>query len=97
MSESLPIQRVYHVIEPLDWRLFGDELVVFNPMDNGLHIMPAGLLPLISCFDSSHGVSSKALLETYRSLHLPDNSIASLDEVLNKWLALNLISCRAIH
>ncbi|WP_434340589.1 hypothetical protein [Motilimonas cestriensis] len=97
MSESLPVQRVYHVMEPLDWRLFGDELVVFNPMDNGLHIMPAGLLPLLSCFASSNGVSAAALLETYRSLHLPDNSTASLDEVLNRWLALNLISCRALH
>ena len=90
--------RSYHVRMALDWRLFGDELVVFNPMDSCLHIMPANLLPLLSCFSPDTSVTIGVLTNTYQSLNLSlDSGGSDLEQVLNQWLALNLISCRQLH
>ncbi|MFO6424947.1 hypothetical protein [Motilimonas sp. KMU-193] len=98
MSDRVEQTCLYHTQRQLDWRLFGDELVVFNPLDNSLHIMQASLLPLLSCFTEGSGVSIDALKEVYQSLNLAtDEPEASFNSLLRQWLALNIISCRYLH
>lgn len=98
MSERPAQERIYHTQSQLDWRLFGDELVVFNPFDNSLHIMQASLLPLLSCFSAGSGVSIDDLKAVYQSLNLvSDEPEASFNALLRQWLALNIISCRYLH
>lgn len=98
MSNQVRQACLYHTQSQLDWRLFGDELVVFNPLDNSLHIMQASLLPLLSCFEANSGVSADVLKEVYRSLNLAaEEGEAGFNTLLSQWLALNIISCRFLH
>lgn len=95
-NKQVPAQS-YHLRMALDWRLFGDELVVFNPMDSCLHIMPANLLPLLNRFSPDTCVTIGSLMHTYRTLNLTSDNGSDLEQVLSQWLALNLISCRQLH